>query len=39
MRFYNIIKIINEKVYYNRYKRRKNTLNIYLKDILIYKSS
>ena len=39
MRFYNIIKVINEKIYYNKYKKRKNILNIYLKDVLIYKNS
>ena len=39
MKFYNIIKVINEKIYYNRYKKRKNIINIYLKDILIYKNS
>ena len=39
MRFYNIIKIINKKIYYNKYKKRKDTLNIYLKDILTYKNS
>ena len=39
MRFCNIIKVINEKVYYNKYKRKKDILNIYLRDILIYKNS
>ena len=39
MKLYNIIKVINKKVYYNRCKKRKNILNIYLKDILIYKGS
>ena len=39
MRLCNIIKVINEKIYYNKYEKKKNTLNIYLKDILIYKSS
>ena len=39
MKLYNIIKVINEKVYYDKYKRRKDILNIYLKDVLIYKGS
>ena len=39
MKLCNITKVINEKIYYNKYKKRKNILNIYLKDILIYKSS
>ena len=39
MRLSNITEIINKKVYYNKYKRKKDTLNIYLRDILIYKGS
>ena len=39
MKFYNIIKVINYKVYYNKCKKRKNTLNIYLKDILTHKNN
>ena len=39
MRFYNITEIVNKKVYYNKYKRKKDILSIYLKDILIYKDS
>ena len=39
MRFYNIIKIINKKIYYNRCEKRKDILNIYLKNILIYKNN
>ena len=39
MRFYNITEIINEKVYYNKYKKRKNTLNIYLKNVLTCKNN
>ena len=39
MKLYNIIEVINKKVYYNKCKKKKNILNIYLKDILIYKNS
>ena len=39
MKLYNIIEIINKKIYYNKCKRRKDILNIYLKNILIYKGS
>ena len=39
MKLYNIIKITNEKIYYNKYKKRKDILNIYLKDVLIYKNN
>ena len=39
MRLYNIIEVINKKVYYNKYKKRKDILNIYLRDISTYKGS
>ena len=39
MRFYNITEIINKKIYYNKYKRKKDILNIYLRDVLICKDS